>query len=201
MAGSNPNDEYLEIDEQEDVPTVQLNDEAGRSLLCHVERSLEIDGDEYLLLVPVDTPIEIFAWDVDEDIDGEEEEEEEVLIDIEDEEIDEIFETAKAVLAEQDLTLNRTALTLTASGNLPESDEEDIITLDIEEDDESPTQEQFQILANFFYEEQEYAICTPFEPLLFFARKNRAGQPELLSPEEFQTVRSQLEGQLFDDME
>lgn len=186
---------------EDDAQTVSLLDEDGRSLLCYVERSLKVQGQEYALLLPVDAPIEIFAWAIDED---DEDEEEEMLMDIDEEELDEVFPTARAVLAEQDLILNRTALTLTASGELPEIDEDDIISLDIEESDGQPNLEQFQQLASFFFEEQEYVVCTPLDPLLFFARINPQGQPELLSPEEFQSLlaleefqelRSQLEKQ------
>ena len=167
---------------EDDAPTVSLTDEQGRSLLCYVERSLPIEGSEYVLLLPVDSPIEVFAWEEDD----ESEEDDEVLVDIEDSELDEIFATAKAVLAEENLTLQRTALTLTASGDLPEVAEEEIITLDIEDDQGQLNFEQFQQLASFFHEDQEYVICTPLDPLLFFARMNSDGQPELLSAEEFQ---------------
>jgi Protein of unknown function (DUF3727)/Protein of unknown function (DUF1292) len=197
MAKSNKGRENLGMDEEADLPTVTLKDEAGRSLLCYVEKSLEVEGKDYVLLLPVDSPIEIFAWEPDE-----EDDEEETLVDVEEEELDEIFSTARAVLAEQDLTLNRTALTLTASGDIPLATEEDIITLDLGEDEGADMDsEQFQLLANFYHEEQEYAVCTPLDPLLFFARLTPEGQPELLSPEEFQAVRSQLEDQLFDEME
>lgn len=188
-----------ETEMEDDAQTVSLIDEDGRSLLCYVERSLKVQGKEYALLLPVDAPIEIFAWAVDED-----DEDEEMLMDIEEDELEEVFTTARAVLAEQDLILNRTALTLTASGELPEIEEDDIISLDIEESDGQPSLEQFQQLASFFYEEQEYVVCTPLDPLLFFARITVQGQPELLSPEEFQQllaleefqeIRSQLERQ------
>ena len=187
-----------ETEMEDDAQTVSLIDEDGRSLLCYVERSLKVQGQEYALLLPVDAPIEIFAWAVDED------EDEEMLMDIDEDELEDIFTTARAVLAEQDLILNRTALTLTASGELPEIEEDDIISLDIEEGDGQPSLEQFQQLASFFYEEQEYVVCTPLDPLLFFARINAQGRPELLSPEEFQNLlaleefqelRSQLEKQ------
>jgi len=182
---------------EDDLLTVNLADGEGRTLPCYIENSLEVEGTDYVLLRPVDIPIEIFAWEVDE-----EDEEEETLVDIEDEEIDEIFSTARAVLAEQDLTLNRTALTLTVTGELPEATEEDTITLDLSDDENSGMEpEEFQVLSNFFYEDQEYAICTPLDPILFFARLNGSGEPELLSPEEFQAVRSQLEDQLFSELE
>jgi uncharacterized protein YrzB (UPF0473 family) len=181
------NNKNLGMDEEEmedDAPTVSLIDEDGRSLLCHVERSLSVEGKEYVLLLPVDVPVEIFAWAADEDSDDDEE----MLMDIDEEELDDIFPTARAVLAEQDLLLHRTALTLTASGDLPDVEDDDIITLDIEDNDGQLNLEQFQQLAAFFYEEQEYVVCTPLDPLLFFARMNPRGQPELLSVEEFQDL-------------
>ena len=179
---------------QGEAVVVVLKDEEGRSLPCYVDRSLTSGGVEYLLLFPVDHPVEIFAWEVDE-----ENEEEEVLVDIDEEEIDDIFQTARAVLAEQDLILNYTAHTLTASGELPEADEEDVITLELDEDEEALEQEEFQLLANFYHEEQEYAIYTPRLPLLFFARVNEWGEPEVVPPDELQLIRSQLEDQLFED--
>lgn len=178
-----------------DAPKVVLKDESGRSLTCYVEQSLDVEDQAYVLLMPVDTPVEIFSWQVDE-----EDDEDEVLVDVEESDIDAIFDTARAVLAEQDLGLQRSALTLTVTGDLPEVNEEELITLDMEEEgiDEDPEPEQFQILASFFHEEQEYTVCTPLDPLLFFARMTDAGEPQLLSPEEFMRLKPQLEDKLFD---
>ncbi|MCY7284575.1 MAG: DUF3727 domain-containing protein [Cyanobacteria bacterium CAN_BIN43] len=170
---------------EEDLVTMILKDEEGRSILCQVENTLKVQGKEYALLLPIDTPIEIFAWAEDEE---DADEEGEMLVDIDDEELEDVFATARAVLAEQDLILNRTALTLTASGEIPEVEEDDIIALDIEDPEGKFNMEQFQQLAAFFYEEQEYVVCTPLDPLLFFAKINAQGEPELLSPEEFQEL-------------
>lgn len=181
---------------EDSTSIVVLKEENGRSLPCFVERSITVDGVDYVLLLPVDSPVEIFAWEPDE-----ESEDEEVLVDIDEDTIEEVFSTAKAVLAEQDLSLSRTALTLTVAGDLPEPDEEDVITLDLAEDADGLSSEQLQLLANFYHDEQEYAIYTPLDPLLFFARLNETGEPELLSPEEFESVRPQLENHLFDEIE
>jgi Protein of unknown function (DUF3727)/Protein of unknown function (DUF1292) len=170
---------------EDDVLTMILKDEDGRSILCQVENTMKVRDKEYVLLLPIDTPIEIFAWAEDEE---DADEEGEMLVDIDDEELEDVFATARAVLAEQDLILNRTALTLTASGEIPEVEEDDIIALDIEDPDGKFNMEQFQQLAAFFYEEQEYVVCTPLDPLLFFAKINAQGEPELLSPEEFQEL-------------
>lgn len=178
-----------------DNGSVTLKDDAGRSLKCYIEQSLEVEGSEYLLLMPVDSPVEIVAWDEDED----EDEADATLLE-DDEEIDLVFPDAQAVLAEQNLTLKRTAFTLTVEGELPAVDEEDILTIEIEDDVELEP-EQFQLLASFYHEDQEYGIYTPLDPLLFFAQRNKAGQPELLSPEEFKKVQPLLEELLFDELE
>lgn len=175
---------------------VTLTDEVGRSLNCYIEHSLEVEGSEYLLLLPVDAPVEIVVWNEDE----EDEEEGDATL-LEDDEIDSIFSDAQAVLAEQNLTLKRTAFTLTVAGELPPVNEDEMLTIEMEEDDVELEPEQFQLLASFYHEEQEYGIYTPLDPLLFFARRNKAGQPELLSPEEFKKVQPLLEELLFDELD
>lgn len=176
--------------------SVTLTDETGRSLKCYVEHSLDVEGSEYLLLLPVDSPVEIVAWDDDQ----EEDEAEATLIE-DDEEIDSIFSDAQAVLAEQNLTLKRTAYTLTVAGELPSVDEDDILTIEVEDDTEGLEPEQFQLLASFYHEEQEYGIYTPLDPLLFFAKRDGSGKTELLSPEEFKKVQPLLEELLFDELD
>ncbi|HAJ62804.1 MAG TPA: DUF3727 domain-containing protein [Cyanobacteria bacterium UBA8543] len=175
---------------------VTLTDEVGRSLNCYIEHSLEVEGSEYLLLLPVDAPVEIVVWNEDE----EDEEEGDATL-LEDDEIDSIFSDAQAVLAEQNLTLKRTAFTLTVAGELPPVNEDEMLTIEMEEDDVELEPEQFQLLASFYHEEQEYGIYTPLDPLLFFAKRNKAGQPELLSPEEFKKVQPLLEELLFDELD
>lgn len=178
-------------------PTVTLSDEAGRSLTCYIELSVEVAGEEYALLHPVDYPVDIFAWIEDENT----EDEDETLVAVEEPELDEIFSTAEAVLAEQNLKLKRTALSLTVEGDLPEVDEDEILILETENGAGAPAEtDEYQLLTGFFHEEKEYAIYTPIDPLLFVARMKDDNQPELLSPEEFQKIQPILEDQLFDDL-
>jgi hypothetical protein len=193
----------IDAENMEEPETMNLTDEQGRSLLCYVETTIKLANRDYVLLVPIDSPIEIFAWTEDED-----DEDEEMLVDITEDDIDGIFPSARAVLAEQDLILQRSAVTLTASGDLPDVQEEDIISLDIDDPSGKPNIEQFQQLASFFHNEQEYVVCTPLDPLLFFARLNAKGEPELLAPEEFQElltldefkeIQARLEEQYMDD--
>jgi len=186
--------ESPEENEHSHAASVTLTDEAGRSLPCYKERSLFVEDQEYVLLLPVDAAIEIFAWQAD----GEEEE----AIPVEDDAtIDQIFTTAEAVLAEQNLILKRTAFVLTVAGELPAVDETELFTLEIEEEGTELDPEQLQLLASFYHEEQEYAIYTPLDPLMFFARINAVNHPELLSPEEFRKLQPLLEEQLFDELE
>ncbi len=192
-----------------DVQTLTLKDETGRTLVCEVKHTLELDAQQFVLLLPLDSPVEIFAWDEDEDEDPE--------IVHDEAEIEAIFPLAKAVLAEQNLLLQRTAVTLTVTGELPDPDEifddEDLDDEDSEfesdwDDDLNGAGgtevEEFQLLARFFYHEQEYGVYAPLDPLFILARLDDQGQPHLLSPEEFERLEPlmpelerQLEDQIF----
>ncbi len=175
--------------------SVTLTDEFGRSLTCNIEYSMDLEGQEYALLLPIDSPVEIFTWHGDET--------DEAAIPVEDEsEIDKIFETAKVVLQEQNLTLRRTAVTLTVIGELPEFPPEDMMP-DADPDEESEF-EELMWLTSFYHKEQEYAIYTPLDPFFILARMNDDGKPELLSEEEFQRLEPMLpmlEDQFFDELD
>lgn len=183
----------MEENVEMDAPTTILTDEFGRTLTCYVEKTIELDGEEYVLLMPVDSPVEIFAWQQDD------ESEEEPLLVEDDAEIDRLFPLAKAVLEEQNLTLKRTAVALTVEGDLPEIEDE------FEEDEDSALdEEELQLLASFYYEEQEYGIYTPLDPFFILARLDEQGNPLLLSPDEMERLEPMLpmlEDQLFDEME
>ncbi|MCM1981363.1 DUF3727 domain-containing protein [Lyngbya confervoides] len=173
-----------------------LTDETGHLLNCYVEAAVDLDGERYALLSPVDYPVDIFAWVENGD-------EEEILMPIEEAELSEIFATAQAVLAEQNLKLKRSALSLTVEGELPEVDEEQILAIEAEDFNENDEQDEYQLLATFFHEEQEYAAYTPIDPVLFIVRLNEHNEPELLKPEEFKLLQPKLlpyfEEHLLDD--
>jgi hypothetical protein len=164
--------------------TIILTDDAGKSLPCTVETAFKVDSTEYVLLQPVDFSVQIFAWQETDDDDETE------LVDVTEEEIDLIFSTAQAVLSEQNLTLRRSAYTLTVEGELPEPTEEDIIEIDTEEDGNCG---EFQELAHFYYEEQAFSVFTALDPLMFIARLGDDGQPEILSPEEMAALEPYVE--------
>jgi Protein of unknown function (DUF3727)/Protein of unknown function (DUF1292) len=177
----------------DDAELVILTDERGRELACYIERELELDGKVYLLLLPENAPIEIFAWDEEDDVT-------ELVSVEEEEEIERIFADAHAVLSEQNLTLKRTAFTLSAVGELPPLDPTEVVTIELDEDDETLQPEEFQILARFYNEEQEYAICTPVDPLLFFGKSDDKGVVSLLSEEEAEQLQPRLEDMLLDEI-
>ena len=51
-----------------DVPTVLVRDGDGRDLLCFLEQLIPLDGNDYVLLTPVDTP---YRCSVQDDADPE----------------------------------------------------------------------------------------------------------------------------------
>ncbi|WP_413166845.1 DUF3727 domain-containing protein [Capilliphycus salinus ALCB114379] len=180
---------------QEDLVTI--TDEQGRSLDCLIQSIVNIEDQDYLVLVPVDAPVEILRWPG-------EDEDDETPIPVESEaELDEIFSIAKAVLEEQNLTLKRTALTLTVAGELPEVDEDELEDRGEDSEDEEDYEEMME-LTSFYSQEQEYGIYTPVEPFFLLARQNDRGEPELLSNDELERIEPfipQIEEQLFDDFD
>ncbi len=186
----NSNEQPWEEDDFEaELEQLQLYDEEGRSLNCYIEFRLAVQGETYALLRPVDYPVEIFAVIA-------EDEEEETLVPLDDAEIDQVFDTARAILEEQNLTLQRTALTLTVSGELPELDEEEVLSVEVEAEDNVTLEEYQPLGSSFFSGEREYSVYTPLSPTLYVARLVPGKEPELLSPQDFQHLQPLLEEHL-----
>jgi hypothetical protein len=192
-----PSQFNFEENELEEADIITLWDEQGRSLDCYIENAYETDDLIYMLLVPVDTPVMILAWDEE----SEEEESDAFLIE-DSEEIERVFADAKAVLAELDLLLKSTAHTLTVSGELPPLEEDNVLSLEIDSDSPSSSSEpeELQFLASFFSEDQKYSIYTPLAPLLFLAVGDADGKVELVSPDD-DGMGPILEELLFDELE
>ncbi|MDX2230640.1 MAG: DUF3727 domain-containing protein [Leptolyngbyaceae cyanobacterium bins.349] len=189
-------DEIRISGEPEEDETIVLTDEIGRTITCSVERYLEVENQDYVLLLPIDSPVEIFVWE------GENDDDEEAIPVENDDDIDTLFDTAKAVLEEQNLTLKRTAIMLTVEGELPEVDSEDEFA-EVASTQAEDEIEELQYLASFYYEEQEFAIYAPLDPCFILARLDENNQPHLLSAEELQKLEPMLEmieDQLFDEL-
>lgn len=183
--------------EPDESDSVTLVDEKGRTLDCYIENSIEVDDTNYLLLMPVDIPVVIIAWD---DEDDEDDEFSDAVLLEDEEEIEQIFPDAKAVLAELDLSLKYTAYSLTVSGELPPIEDDDILTLELENEDQPLEPEELQFLVSFYHKEQRYSIYTPLAPLLFLAKSTYGDKVELVSPED-ERMQMILEELLFEEVE
>ena len=171
MSTTNKNDE---------VPTLLVKDSQGSDLLCFLDQVVPLEGNEYALLTPVDTPVSLFQLIDDQDP--------KLIETIEKNEP--ILEVADVVLQEHDLRLVRSAITLTVSGELDEPEPEEIEEEDI--DDESET---YELLVNFRVASNEYGLYIPLDPF-FIVGKLEDGEVKLVEGEEFDKIQSGIEAEL-----
>ena len=171
MSTTNKNDE---------VPTLLLKDSKGSDLLCFLEQIVPLEGNEYALLTPVDTPVSLFQLIDDQDP--------KLIETIEKNEP--ILEVADVVLQEHDLRLVRSAITLTVSGELDEPEPEEIEEEDI--DDESET---YELLVNFRVDDNEYGLYIPLDPF-FIVAKLEDGKANIIEDKEFDEIQPLIESEL-----
>ena len=171
MSTTNKNDE---------VPTLLLKDSQGSDLLCFLEQIVPLEGNEYALLTPVDTPVSLFQLIENQDP--------KLIETIEKNEP--ILEVADVVLQEHDLRLVRSAITLTVSGELDEPEPEEIDEEEI--DDESET---YELLVNFRVDDNEYGLYIPLDPF-FIVGKLENGEVKLVEGEEFDKIQLGIESEL-----
>jgi hypothetical protein len=164
-----------------DVPTVLVNDGRGRQLLCFLEQLIPLDGQDYALLTPVDTPVCLFRL---------EEEEDPELIETLDA-TEPVLSVADVVLQEHDLTLVRSAVTLTVSGELEEPEPDDLD----EEDEADDDSETYELLVSFMVDEEEYGLYIPLDPFFVVARME-GSEALLVEGEEFERVQPRIEAEL-----
>jgi hypothetical protein len=167
-----------------EAPTVVVRDSSGRQLLCFLEQLIPLDGHDYVLLTPVDTPVCLFQLTDDE--------EEPKLIDTVDA-TEPILSIADVVLQEHDLTLVRSAVTLTVSGELEEPDPDDFEDDDDESDPEDS--ETYDLLVSFVVDEQDYGLYIPLDPFFVVARME-GSDAVLVEGEEFERVQPRIEAEL-----
>jgi hypothetical protein len=163
-----------------DVPTVLVNDQKGRQLLCFLEQLIPLDGHDYVLLTPVDTPVCLFRLDDESDPE---------LIDSVDAS-EPILSVADVVLQEHDLTLVRSAVTLTVSGELDEPEPEEL-----DDDDADEESETYELLVSFLVSDQEYGLYIPLDPFFVVARM-QGNEAVLVEGEEFERVQPRIEAEL-----
>lgn len=167
-----------------DVPTVLVKDSGGRDLLCFLEQLIPINNNDYALLTPVDTPVSLFRLS-----DGRDPE----LIDAISSS-EPILSVADVVLQEHDLTLLRSAITLTVNGELEEPDPEE---LEEDEDVDDDNSETYELLVSFMVNEKEYGLYIPLDPF-FVVAKMHDGQATLVEGDEFDRIQPLIESELED---
>ena len=164
----------------EEVPTLLVKDSQGSDLLCFLEQVVPLEGNEYALLTPVDTPVSLFQLIDDQDP--------KLIETIEKNEP--ILEVADVVLQEHDLRLVRSAITLTVSGELDEPEPEEIEEEDIDEESET-----YELLVNFRVDSNEYGLYIPLDPC-FIVGKLEDGEVKLVEGEQLDRIQSGIEAEL-----
>ena len=173
MQDTNSNNSY-------EAQTLILNDSNGNEIFCYLEQLVNVEGQEYALLTPVDTPVSLFKINQK----GEPE-----LID-KIEKNEQILKNADAVLQEHDLRLIRSAVTLTVSGELEEP-----IYDELEEDNIDDDSETYELLVNFNLHEQEYGLYIPLDPF-FIVGKLKDKVALLIEDDEFDKIQPLIESEL-----
>ena len=163
-----------------EVPTLLVKDSQGSALLCFLEQIVPLEGNEYALLTPGDTPVSLFQLIDDQDP--------KLIETIEKNEP--ILEVADVVLQEHDLRLVRSAITLTVSGELDEPEPEEIEEEDIDEDSET-----YELLVNFRVDNNEYGLYIPLDPF-FIVGKLEDGEVKLVEGEQLDRIQSGIEAEL-----
>ena len=167
--------------ENYDAPTLLLKDSSNDELFCYLEQIVKVEGTEYALLTPVDTPVTLFKIN---------EKDEPILIE-KIEKNEQILQNADAVLQEHDLSLVRSAVTLTVSGELEEP-----VYDDLEEDEVSKDEsETYELLVNFNVLNDEYGLYVPLDPFFIVAKIVENGAI-LVEDEEFDRVQPLIESEL-----
>ena len=167
--------------ENHDAPTLLLKDSSNDELFCYLEQIVKVEGTEYALLTPVDTPVTLFKIN---------EKDEPVLIE-KIEKNEQILKNADAVLQEHDLSLVRSAVTLTVSGELEEP-----VYDDLEEDEANKDEsETYELLVNFNVLNDEYGLYVPLDPFFIVAKIVENGAI-LVEDEEFDRVQPLIESEL-----
>ena len=169
-----------------DVPTVLVKDSQGLQLLCFLEQLIPLDGHDYALLTPVDTPVCLVRIAADED--GEDE----VIEELDGAEA--ILSVADVVLQEHDLTLVRSAVTLTVSGELDEPDLDELED-ELEGEDDEDDSDLYEMLIQFRSGDQEYGLYIPLDPFVVVARLED-GVGVLVEDEEFERIQPRIEAEL-----
>jgi len=175
------------------MPTLVVEDSQGRQLLCFLEQLVPLQGHDYALLTPVDTPVSLVR------LPQSEAEEPEEIVDWSEREP--ILAVAESLLQEHNLSLVRSAATLTVTGDfeepgLEDEDEEEEIE-EGEEFDEEEAGDLFESLLDrpFYVGEEQYDLFVPLDPFFVVAVLD-GKEARLVEGEDFAQVQPLLEAEL-----
>jgi len=182
-----------------EMPTLVVRDSQDRQLLCFLEQLIPLDGRDYALLTPVDTPISLVR------LPRSEAEVPEEIVDWQ--QRGPILAVAESVLQEHNLTLVRSAATLTVTGEFEEEEEE--FDDDGDEDEEDEIEEGdaleegeeegdlFESLLDrpFYVGEEQYDLFIPLDPF-FVVAVLEGKEARLVEGEEFERIQPRLEAEL-----
>ena len=104
---------------------------------------------------------------------------------------EQILSIADVVLQEHELTLVRSAVTLTVSGELDEPEPDD---LEDEEGDDDDS-ETYELLVSFVADNQDYGLYIPLDPFFVVARMEESGAV-LVEGEDFDRIQPRIEAEL-----
>jgi hypothetical protein len=204
ILGSDPNS-----DENDGYETVVLNDpDTGRTLPCVVEHEVDVMEATYLVCCPQD---DVVTFATENGDDG--------LVCLSDETlIDKLFATAAAVLAEDHVTLKRTAFLLTVDdsdavvlGSTEFDEDDDDSDDDVEGgewdgdddeddddkdgDDSDDDSETVSVLGEFRHDDVNYFVLKPEDPVLLVARRTE-GKLVVVEEDELEYVSPIIEAQI-----
>ena len=163
-------------------------DDKGRKIECILEHTIPIDGVDYVLLTPNDTPVVLVRI-------GESDGDDELIEDLES--VDNaILAAADACLAEHDLTLVRSAVTLTVAGELIEGEDEGEDEDEDIEDDVEQESDTHILLIPFHHNGDEWGIYMPLDPFFVVARVTGGNEGVVVVDAEFERIQPIIEAEL-----
>lgn len=152
----------------------------------------KVEGEEakYCVAYPCDAAVAICFFDDDEAL---------VPLDVNDEAMNDLFAIASSLLEEEDLFLQRSAITLTIQGDLGDEGEdfdEEFDDEDEEMEDEDFETEYVEVLAEFEHEDTSYTVVRISNPFLLIAKEVGTDEYLLLDVEEAERISPLVEKQL-----
>lgn len=169
-------------------PLITVKNRKGGEIKCILEHTIPLDGNDYLLLTPVDLPVCLVRMSKGEG------DKDEIIEDVEGAE--DILCVADSALAGYGLALVRSAVTLTVSGELEEPDADEIDE-EMEEgmDDGEEESDLYQLLIPFRADGQEYGLYIPLDPFFVVARMEGT-EALVVEGKEMERIRARLEERL-----